>query len=367
MRSIPKMLVLATGVLLLATGCWHRPEAPVAPKSSPAAAPAVYVGSAACAQCHPDESKTQSLSRHAHTLRIMSRRQLGKLAPPTGRVGNTSFVIVRADDQYGVGNPSQSDQVAPLEYALGSGKTGVTYVFIDDRDRNKLVEFRSSYFPDQKLWYTTPGQERLAPDDLGRVHPAADARKCILCHAVTLPDDSIVPQEQFFGVGCESCHGSGSAHVAAMRAGQGGENGMERLETWPASRLNEMCGRCHGTEQDVKQLHLPPDETNRLQAYGLTQSKCYKQSGDTLSCITCHNPHTDVSTKLKTYEAVCLRCHSATSSAQQPAPPRAATIKVCPVNPQGKCIGCHMPQRRAIPELPTLMADHYIRVFPRSR
>jgi hypothetical protein len=306
----------------------------------------------------------------------MSRRQLGELAPPAGRIADTSFVIVQRQDLFGVGDPAQSDQVAPLEYALGSGKTGMTYVFVDDRDHTKLVEFRSSYFPHRKQWYVTPGQEELAPDELGKVHPPEDSRKCILCHAVTLAADSVTPQPQFFGVGCESCHGPGSEHIAMMgangsdpgRHGSGvNRTGMESLAKGPATSLNELCGKCHGTEQQMQAGGLSPDATNRLQAYGLMRSKCYKQSGDTLSCITCHDPHTDVSTDLKTYEIACLRCHSTTPSAQRSPQLPPAVVKVCPVNPREGCIRCHMPERRAIPQLPTLMADHFIRVYPRSR
>jgi hypothetical protein len=36
--------------------------------------------------------------------------------------------------------------------------------------------------------------------------------------------------------------------------------------------------------------------------------------------------------------------------------------KVCPVNPRGKCIGCHMPSRQVFPRsgINVSMADHLI-------
>src|SRR5258708_17639889 len=56
------------------------------------------------------------------------------------------------------------------------------------------------------------------------------------------------------------------------------------------------------------------------------------RSKDTLSCMNCHDPHTDVSKDTKTYEAKCLTCHS-------PAPSTAAALferKPCPVNPRSE-------------------------------
>ncbi len=293
----------------------------------------------------------------------MSRKDLGKSSPPKGKIDGTRFVLLEnKDGDYAVGNPRQSDYVSPLDYAIGSGKTGMTYVSVVDG--GKLVEFRMSYFPARKSWYITPGQERLDADSVGKVHPSADARKCFACHAVTLPAETPAPQEQFFGVGCEACHGPGSTHIAAMRSGQSKEIRLERLASLPATRLNDLCGKCHGTEQEVKEKHLPLDLTNRLQAFGLTQSQCFKQSKDTLSCITCHDPHANANTDPKTYVAICLQCHSAALSSHRPPQLQNITMKSCPVNPTDKCIGCHMPKRSAIPntKLPTFMADHFIRV-----
>src|SRR5207249_865721 len=105
-----------------------------------------------------------------------------------------------------------------------------------------------------------------------------------------------------------------------------------------------------------EQAHM----TNRFQAYGLMESRCYRESRNKLSCVTCHDPHVDAVTNVKAYEPDCLGCHSG-------APPTAKTAqgKVCPVNPREKCVGCHMPARPVFKNarLPVNMAEHYIRVY----
>src|SRR5579871_5848267 len=350
------LLLAATLCMVLLTSCLHHADTPVPPPVTPAP---TFVGNAACMSCHQEEFHQQSHSRHAQTLHLASPQGLGNLAPPQGKIPGTDFVISLQDGQYAIASPSQSDEVAPLRYALGSGKTGMTYAF--PVPGGKLVEVRLSYFPAQKQWYITPGQENLTPDVVGKVHPPADGQKCLLCHAVTIAPDSLKVETSFFGVGCESCHGPGSAHVAAMRKGDTNSIAMENLAQRPASRLNALCGNCHGTIGDSEAAKRMRNATNRFQAFGLMQSQCYQQSNDTLSCITCHNPHADASTNLKTYEAVCLNCHSTVT---KPLTQPAVVGKPCPVNPKSQCIGCHMPSQQAIPNtsLPTFMADHFIRI-----
>lgn len=105
------------------------------------------------------------------------------------------------------------------------------------------------------------------------------------------------------------------------------------------------------------------DQTNRFQPFGLSQSQCYRRSQGALSCLTCHDSHTNVSTDEKSYVAVCLSCHTVNAS-RRPPPLRTSVIHLCPVNPKGNCITCHMPSRKMIvnSKIPTLMADHFIRV-----
>lgn len=337
-------------LLCLMAGCFPGdPSLTPSTKTTPAPE---FVGNAVCAECHPNESAIHQQSRHAITLNALSQESLGKLAPPVGPIPGTGFVLEKDKDLFRVGFPTQSSEIVPLNFAVGSGKSGVTYVaFLEDE---KLAEFRMSYFPSKKKWYITPGQERLAADSLGKVHSQANARRCMQCHSVTLPPEKSLPEKRFFGVGCESCHGPGGAHVRSAREGKFDQNRMEKLGKLPATQLNNLCGKCHGTKAEIEAAHLPKDVTNRMQTYGLMESKCFQKSQDTLSCLSCHAPHENARKEPKYYERACLKCHSGP----------ATTNRTCPVNPKEKCIGCHMPERKALSgsDIPMTMADHKIHI-----
>lgn len=361
MRSIIWALIVTSGVLLLAGGCWHNPRTSSNPAAGPSAQ-AEFVGNAKCAGCHQAEFKSHLGSRHANTLVPVSRKRLSSLAPPQGKIPGTGFTLTLKDERYAVADPSQSDEAVLLDYALGSGKTGMTYVSLIGPDR--LAEFRMSYFPHQKKWYITPGQESMESDSLGKVHPNDFSRKCLLCHSVSLPANTLQPEERFLGVGCESCHGAGSAHIEAMTTGKRNLASMEKLASWSATRLNDLCAKCHGTASDAEATAEASGSTNRFQVYGLMKSQCFKQSKDTLSCITCHDPHTNASSNKKTYEAACLKCHTSSPPSHSALPSQFVAGKSCSVNPKSGCIACHMPSRKAISNthIPTMMADHFIRI-----
>jgi hypothetical protein len=294
-------------------------------------------------------------------MRKMDRASLGALAPPFGRVKGTDVILSPLGPGYQIMAAGQEDERAPLALALGSGKTGMT--FVGYLDSQTMLEVRASYFPPRKQWYITPGHETQPPENVGVLYPPPTARKCMLCHAVAMPPDSLEPEPRFFGVGCEACHGPGSAHVEAAKAHATGDLKIDRLADWTASRLNEeVCGKCHRTEQSVAQQGRGADMTHRFQPYGLMKSRCFLESGRALSCLTCHDPHTDASRDTAMYEFKCLACHSPSSAASTAASKDAG--RPCPVNPKSGCIPCHMPKRPVFPatNLPLRMADHYIRI-----
>jgi len=319
-----------------------------------------FVGSAACKECHSKEFQSHHASHHALTMRSADRAGLGSLAPPSGRIEHTRYALAHQGARLQFTLEESTGKAQTVQLALGSGKTGMTYIVIPDN--HSVSEMPMSYFPALKRWMPTPGDDFGGGDEVGQTRTGSLARKCLLCHAVAVNERTGMPEPKFFGVGCESCHGPSSAHVAAMRSSDMSDLHMEHLGSWSATRLNEMCGRCHGTAQSILPNSLSSLKTHRLQPYGLMESRCFQESNDTLSCLTCHDPHTDVSLDTAAYERKCLGCHAPDAAPAERT--HSATGKACPVNPHTGCIPCHMPMREAFPgmDMPTRMADHLIRV-----
>jgi hypothetical protein len=358
--SIPalwSMLAIVGMLGLLAASALSTASAP----ARHAEPPNRFVGNAACALCHPTECRQQGASRHAVTLHLPDRQDLGGKMPPAGRVPGTDIVLVENGGHMGITLAGMKGKPMSVNLTFGSGKTGMTNVVIVGP---QLFELHKSYFPSLRRWYLTPGHEHQKPTDVGMMYKPDIARQCVGCHAVTVPSNGLIPERQFFGVRCEACHGPGGAHVDAMRAGNMTDIHMAKLERLNATDLNNLCARCHRGRENVDMKTSQAQATNRFQPYGLMKSRCFLESGNRLSCLTCHSPHTDAATNPKTYETVCISCHtSAPHRAARPAGAKPA--KVCPVNRVSGCVRCHMPSRKIFSDsqVPTTMADHWIRVY----
>jgi len=345
-------LFLLFVALLAVAGCSHTSQ------NGPAQtlAATTFVSEAECTSCHADISKLCAGANHSRTLHVVNRSELGALAPPVGKIPGTCYQIAGTGDRLQFASTLGSKSELPMDLVLGSGKLGMTYVSLD-RNNQALTELRMSWYPSRKSWYLTPGQESDADNDPGEHNEPEVSRSCMRCHAVTVPADGVRPEARFFGVGCQSCHGPASAHVEAARAGRFADLRIDRIGSWNATRINDLCGKCHRSASKVGTSGDEVIMTQRFQPYGLMQSPCFQKSGDTLSCITCHNPH-----------------HSGAASPSAGAAGHAAGAqatpgKICPVNPRSGCIPCHMPKRKVFPvsQIPISMADHLIWAYGKKR
>ena len=162
------------GALVALVGCSSHPASVSSAPASPVPAPqSTYVGSAACAQCHQAEYISQSHTRHAKTLTEVTRKALGPLAPATGRIPRTSLVVTRLGGRFKIGLSAHPSSFQSLDYALGSGKTGMTYVSLLAGGR--IGEIAMSYFPHRREWHVTPEDETLPMDSVGRIRPPVDS------------------------------------------------------------------------------------------------------------------------------------------------------------------------------------------------
>ena len=338
--------------------------------------PAPFVGSASCAECHPDEFQTQQSSRHARTFQRVSRLQ--DFVPPPATLPDPVDARVRHTIRKNGDRLELQTQTperlyeAVVDYAFGSGDRGKTLVGHDSSGH--MFELRMSVYLEktpQSTWDITSGHSPhpVTDQDFLGLPLGDDAfRRCFSCH-VTNPQAQFEipgPESADRSVGCEKCHGPGGNHLLAVKA-KFPDLAIARPALVSGASVVNICAECHSPRGKTV---VRNDHSVRFQGTTLTWSRCYTESNNRLDCATCHNPHQNVSTATARYEAKCLVCHTSSQTNDNSkhnerlrqfdlaAVPQATS---CPVNPTTGCIACHMPTVKGI--IPhSSFTDHFIRV-----
>ena len=218
---------------------------------------------------------------------------------------------------------------------------------------------------------------------------------CAECHSTGLRKNYDAKTDRFattwaeISVGCETCHGQGSAHAAWAR-GQNSwwpfgkredsskgllvrfderrdvawpidpQTQTARRSTAPATLRKEVetCGLCHARRAGFHENWVPGQslsQTHVVEAlaratyhadgqmrdveepYNYTPFKQGKMFAAGVTCSDCHDPH---SARLRVSgEGVCLQCHASDKYADVKHRRHAS------VDPSPTCISCHMPTR----------------------
>jgi hypothetical protein len=167
-----------------------------------------------------------------------------------------------------------------------------------------------------------------------------DVNECFGCHSTSAGRFALATMTP--GVQCAACHGGVAQHEASVK------NMPRSLRRLGAEEISELCGRCHRTWEQIS-INGPKGIANvRFQPYRLTNSKCYDAEDRRISCVACHEPHSQLDTRAASYDAKCAACHSA------------AAGKVCKAG-TSRCVECHMPKYE-IPGSHMIFSDHQIRI-----
>ncbi len=370
---------IADASAALARAGAYRSDNPLAPEPSP------YVGASQCTECHRDEEREYRLTRHFRTFHHGA--DLLKLPIPAHPLPDPDdpeiiHTFERDADKIQL-KTRTGDRVYKMvvEYAFGTRERYITMIGRDDH--GDFRAFRLSHYHDKNEsgWIRTFGSP--SDDELvrGQAIPARDGvNRCLYCH-VTQPRDYRDPPPESgptpavadAGIGCERCHGPGANHIAAIKY-DFHDRAIVNAGASTAANINTQCAECHivGLPSEIGQ---EPDNPRYVRSSAATMpfSRCYNESGGRLSCLTCHDPHTDSEKSPAYYESRCLKCHSQASTLastdagavaprSNPVPARATT---CPVNPTKNCLECHMP-KIDVPVLKTRMTDHFIRIRDRK-
>lgn len=259
-----------------------------------------------------------------------------------------------------------------LEYYIGSGKKGRTYLFSEE---GFWFEAPINWYSQEKRWNMTP-----AYVDAERIPLNLPAYPdCLNCHTSGMRPplagtDSKYAGEPFAhgGISCQRCHGSGDMHA-------GGKGPIVNPAKLPPEQRDSICMECHfeGTvavQQPEKHLYefqpgerlsdymhyfvvseLPKTQTPQAlsQFEALSQSTCKKQSGDKMWCGSCHDAHSEPAEKEKAayYRGKCIACHGEAFARQHHAD-------------KADCTHCHMPELPAKDVAHTETTDHRILRYP---
>jgi len=273
-----------------------------------------------------------------------------------------------------------------LEYVIGSGVNGYTYLV---RRGDYLFQAPLSFYSRLQAWNLSPGYESA---DFGFNRPVAAA--CIACHSGQ--PQPVRDREGLFAnppfrelaIGCENCHGPGALHAAERGRQKPLPDAPDRAivnpRKLPARLAEDICMNCHQggdtkilvpgkdyfdfrpgvpLRETVAILRVPPKrdeprESDLLEHhFSMQLSRCFRESGGRLSCLTCHQIHSmpRPAEAGAFYRGRCLTCH-AEANCRLPKAQRVAR--------GNDCAGCHMPKRDVQLIAHSSLTNHRIIVRP---
>ena len=317
-----------------------------------------YVGSKACQSCHQEIYARWEKTRMANVLRDPKVHPDAFAADPATAPPELRF---------------SKDDVA---FVYGSKwkqrywkKAGNTYVPLPVQWNIATKTWSKYHVPDSGGDWWAPHY----PDPKGDNSARPTGPLCDGCHSVDFNLDTQQPRE--WNVGCEMCHGAGSAHAAHPTL-------VNILN--PARQnfvqANDTCIQCHSQGQPLSNpikgayydwavgyhaglkladywklephrlgetsfTHFPDGTAhkNRMQGNDFVQSLMYNRG---VTCFSCHDPHgSDNDAMLrKPINEICSTCHSPHSQNG----PHAMTIEEHTHHRAGsagsQCVACHMPK-----------------------
>jgi predicted CXXCH cytochrome family protein len=399
-RYLPAVIGIAvlgvTAFVLLRSGVFTVPppfRQQVAVDEAAPPLPPGYVGSRACAKCHAAESTAWSGSQHAVAMQTPDEHTvLGDFKDASLEHFGVTSRFFRRDGKFVVRTDGPDGRSADFEVRytfgvyplqqylldIGSGRLQALSIAWDSRPKADGGQRWFHLYPDERIEHA---------DELHWTKRQQNWNyMCADCHATDLQKNYDAATDTFAtrwaeqGVGCEACHGPGSAHVAWAGAVASGSapaksNGLtvhfgeRRGASWRidpatgnASRSHargadleiDVCAQCHSRRgqfsngyhpgEKLEDHYLPalltaglyyPDGQQRDEVYNWGSFLSSRMYSKGVTCGDCHEPH---GAKLRASgNAVCAQCHLASKFDTQ------AHHFHAPGTPGARCASCHMP------------------------
>ena len=390
MRS-RRFLLLVLGLVFLASVGALRLGAQTGGATSGALAAAAFVGSEACATCHQREHAAWQGSQHAHAMaHARGAAVLGDFNDATFTKDGVVTTFTHRDGRFFVRTAGPDGKQGEFDIAFTLGLEPLQQYLVQ-MPGGRLQAFGIAWDTRPKAaggqrWFDLyPAEKLAAGDPLHWTGLQQTANfMCVDCHVTNLHKNFDAAAKEYkstwseLGVGCEACHGPGSAHLAwaggdrsrgdparGLAARFPGRSGIAwgndpaarpRVPVPAAGEIAEVetCARCHARRaQMTDDIHAgqPFADGFRL---ALLEPGLYRVDGQMqdevfnhgsflqsrmfakgVTCADCHDPH---SQKLRAEgNAVCTQCHQAAKY-------EARTHHFHePASKAGQCVTCHMP------------------------
>jgi tetratricopeptide (TPR) repeat protein len=376
---------------------------PAAPPAPPVAAPTL-VGSGECASCHSAEHRAWRGSQHARAMQHATPETvLGDFNGTRFAKGGVVSTFTRRDGRFFVRTDGPDGRLADFEVKYTFGVEPMQqYLVALPGGRLQALSITWDTRPKAEggqRWFHQYPRERI--DFKDELHWTKRSQNwnfmCADCHSTQVKkgyDAASGAYDTRFAevsVGCESCHGPGSAHTAwarertadprkgltvalddrrgvgwaidpasgnaarvAPRAPDGSPAPASAAWLHPSREL-EVCAACHARRAQIAEGHQPgralldhyipsllapglyhADGQQRDEVFIWGSWLQSRMHGKGVTCSNCHDPH---SQKLHAEgNAVCATCHA-------PARYDTVTHHHHPAGSRGaQCANCHMPE-----------------------
>lgn len=286
------------------------------------------------------------------------------------------------------GKDTVHKRIEKVDYIIGSGQHTNSHLM----NRNGYIyQLPLTWYAQKHKWDLPPGFENGKNARFTRTI----GFECMSCHNA-MPTFETNSGNKFtnipLGIDCERCHGPGEVHVAQKAAGIIVDTATQidysivNPKKLPWNLQIDVCQRCHlqgnavlkpgKTFADFKpgmqlssvvDVYMPKYKGKEDEfimashAQRLQLSKCFvssqsaSASQNTLTCITCHNPHVSVKvTGTQVFNKACIKCHESKQQCTEKESVR--MVK------QNNCWGCHMPKSGTIDIPHVTVTDHRIHI-----
>jgi tetratricopeptide (TPR) repeat protein len=396
----------AAAIALIGAGAWWTLRPATAPTASHPHADARFVGSQACAACHEAAYAAWQGSQHARAMQHANASTvLGDFAQATFHYAGIESTFFQRDGRYFVHTDGADGKLADFE---------IKYTFGVEPLQQYLVEFpdgrlqalsiawdsRTKAEGGQRWFHLYPNEKVDSRDELHWTRYTQNWNfMCSDCHSTDVHKNYDAASNTYhttyneISVGCEACHGPGSAHLDwAHTKSKDGTHGLTVALTersgihWTidpvtgnAARSGPrttdieigVCAQCHSRRSQIADgyragsafldFYLPaqlsdglyfPDGQQRDEVYNWGSFLQSRMNHAGVTCSDCHEPHGE---KLRAPgNSLCAACHAPTKYDTTEHHHHAGT------GPGTRCVDCHMPERNYM--IIDARRDHSIRV-----